>query len=167
MDAQAFEIVKILLDKGLLGGGFAVAAWIGSVALEKHRSRNTLLVELHKRRAESVANAWREIKKLELAVAQLEFAYKDRTASDESTRRERAARFQEAALSQNQALMAILEVRYWMGKEVFDDLKLLTNALTALLHAHVSGTGAKEAKAEVEAISSNMSIERALDHLRF
>jgi hypothetical protein len=169
MDAQAFEIVKILIDKGLLGGGLAIAAWLGAVALERHRSRNTLLVELHKRRADAVAEAWQAIFKFEMAISQAGFAYQDmhRNPKDQKAVLEANTRFREAGLAQHQAFIAISATRYWMGKDVSDDLTLLTNALTALLSAHNKGVGIEEARAELDKVSKEMSIEQALSRLTF
>jgi hypothetical protein len=166
MDTQAFEIVKIVVDKVLIGGILGLAAYFGAKGLETHRSRNALAVELNKRRAESVAHAWELLTQYEIAVTRLGTALKwsrEDRARHAQLLHEARTRAQDV---QYESITALRAVRYWMGREVSDDLVLLHKALTELFLAHEENRGQEEAKARMNAVFDNINVTKAFSHLR-
>jgi len=137
LDPRSFAIVKIVLDKLLIGGIVAIAAYFGAKTLDRHRTRNALSLELNKRRTESIAHAWELLGRYEIAVVRVGTALEwHREDPDPDSQADQLHDKRNAAQdAQFESISALRVVRYWMGPEVSEHLNAYHQAITSLFMA--------------------------------
>jgi len=135
------DVIKLVLDKVLLG---AVAAWIVyrfARSLEKQKSRTAVELERSKQRDLAIMNAWNAIRRLELELINVEHKFEPDLSQASLLPPGPPRRLPEAVAkrldeAQRAAAEAVGRERPRLPKELFDVFVEIHNARVALVRAY-------------------------------